>query len=183
MPIHGAVRHLRRRFSRPPAALRGRLQSPQHEPQPAHPPQGRDRRERSGAVGDRVVQLRRLVGARSLGPVRHLFRRQPGFAPHPDRLRVRGPPAAQGFPADRLCRAALRRGAEARGLRAGAAPAGIPQLRLSVALGGHGQDPARRREGRGRRRRDSRAKVRDDRRSPIGCRASSKARRTSRISR
>ncbi len=49
------------------------------------------------------------------------FRRQPRSAPHPDRLRVRGASAAQGFPADRLCRTALRRGAEARRLRAGAA--------------------------------------------------------------
>src|SRR6185437_7773454 len=47
----------------------------------------------------------------------------------------------------RLCRGALRRGAEARRLRACEAQAGIPQLRLPVALGGDERDPARRREG------------------------------------
>jgi len=37
-------------------------------------------------------------------------------APHPDRLRVQGASAAQGLPADRLCRTALFRGRQARRL-------------------------------------------------------------------
>ena len=50
-----------------------------------------------------------------------LFDGHPGSAPHPHRLRLRGSSAAQGFPDDRLRRGALRRGGEARALRAGAA--------------------------------------------------------------
>src|SRR6202030_2424340 len=46
-----------------------------------------------------------------------------------------------------LCRGALRRRAQARGLRAGAASAGIPHVRFPVALGGHRLRAARRREG------------------------------------
>ena len=50
-----------------------------------------------------------------------LFTGHPDLRRHPHRLRLRGPSAAQGFPADRLRRGALRRRAEARRLRAGAA--------------------------------------------------------------
>ena len=43
---------------------------------------------------------------------------------------------AQGLPADRLRRAALRRGAEAGGLRAGQAAPGLAQLRFPQPVGG-----------------------------------------------
>ena len=89
---------------------------------------------------------RDLVGARGLGPVRHRVLRPARSAPHPDRLRLRGASAAQGFPADRLCRGALRRGPQAGGLRAGEADAGFPQLRFPVAVGGD-DHAAGRREG------------------------------------
>ncbi len=143
MPLYAALRHLRRRLSRPRAALRCRLQPAERASQPAHPPQARNRRGAPGRLRDRAVQLGRVVGARDLGPVRHLLHRPPRSAPHPDRLRVRGSSDAQGFPADRLCRGALRRRAEAGRLRAGAAEAGIPLFRFPVAVGGHGQDTAR----------------------------------------
>ena len=81
-----------------------------------------------------------------------------GPAAHPHRLWFRGASAAQGLPADRLRRGPLRRRAEARRLRAGAADAGVPPVRLPVALGGDGLRAARRREGEGvRRRRHGRA--------------------------
>ena len=79
-----------------------------------------------------------LVRARGLRPLRRPVHRPSGPAPPPHRLRLRGPSAAQGLPAHRLRRGALRRRAEARRLRAGAAGAGIPQLRFPVAVGRHG---------------------------------------------
>ena len=63
------------------------------------------------------------------------------FSGHPDLRRMltdygfQGYPAAQGFPAHRLRRGALRRRAEARRLRAGRADAGIPQRSISRARG------------------------------------------------
>src|SRR6185437_12565190 len=87
---------------------------------------------------------------RDLGSLWRLLRRSSRFAPPSDRLRFRGASAAQGFSADGLCRGPLRRRAEARGLRAREAEAGIPQLRLHLALGGHEPYPAGRREGVGR---------------------------------
>src|SRR6266849_128196 len=147
MPLQHARRCLRRRLSRPAGALRRRLQLAEPQAQPAHPPQGHDRRGEPGALGDGDLQRRRLVRARGLGPLRHLFRRPSGSAAAAHRLRFRGPPHAQGFPAHRLRRAALRRGPEAGGLSAGPLEAGIPQLRFPVALGRHGPRAARRREG------------------------------------
>ena len=67
------------------------------------------------------LSRRRLVRARNLRSLRRLFFRPSGSAPDPHRLWLRGASAAQGFPDDRLCRGALRRRAEARRLRAGAA--------------------------------------------------------------
>ena len=135
VPVQAADRHLRRRLAGAREALRRRLQSAQPQAQPAPPREGRDRRDDAGAVGRLGVQLGRLVRARGLGSVRHRVLRPSRPAPHPDRLRLRGPSAAQGFPADRLCRGALRRRAEARRLRAGEAHPGIPQLRLPEPVG------------------------------------------------
>ena len=65
------------------------------------------------------------------------------FSGHPDLRRIltdygfQGYPAAQGLPAHRLRRGALRRRPEARGLRAGEADAGVPLLRLREPLGRH----------------------------------------------
>ena len=97
--------------------------------------QGRGRRERDRAIADRRVPRRRLVRARDLRSLRHPVRRPSRHAAHPHRLRLRGASAAQGLPAHRLCRGALRRPAEARGLRQGAARAGIPQFRFPLAVG------------------------------------------------
>src|SRR5579885_603568 len=149
MPVLGAGGYLRRRSSRPGGAVRCRLQPPEHPQQPAHPAQARDRRGEAGSDRDRDLQVRRLVRARDLGSLRRLFRRPSRLAPPSHRLRLRGPSAAQGLSAYRLCRAALRRGPEARGLRAGAPEAGVPQLRFPVAVGGHEPRPAGRREGEG----------------------------------
>ena len=76
-----------------------------------------------------------------------LFTGHPDLRPHSHRLRLRRPPAAQGLPADGLRRGPLRRRAEARRLRAREAAAGVPELRLPVALGRDGLHPARGREG------------------------------------
>ena len=72
------------------------------------------RRDHARALGDRRVLLGHVVRARDLGHVRHLLLRSSGSAPAADRLRLRGPSAAQGLSADRLCRGPLRRRAEAR---------------------------------------------------------------------
>ena len=78
-----------------------------------------------------VFPGRRLVRARGLRPLRRAVRRPSGPAPHPDRLRLRRPSAAQGLPDDRLRRGSLRRRGEARALRAGAAQPGIPRSSIS----------------------------------------------------
>ena len=120
-------------------AFRGGLQSAQPEAQSAHPREGEHGRGHARTVAGGSLQRGALVRARSLGPVRHLLLRPSGSAPHPDRLRVRRASAAQGFPADRLCRTALRRRAEAGRLRAGQADAGFPLIRFPQPLGRHDQ--------------------------------------------
>ena len=99
------------------------------------------------AVLRRYLPRRAVVRARGLRSLRHPVHRPSGPAPPPHRLRLRRASAAQGFPADRLRRGALGRRGQARRLRAGAPHSGIPQLRLPVALGGHGLRAAGRREG------------------------------------
>ena len=104
----------------------------------------------SRCLHHRRLSGRRLVRARDLRPLRRPVHRPSGHAAPAHRLRLRGPSAAQGLSAHRLRRGALRRRAEARGLRAGAAHPGIPQLRFSLALGRAGlRRPAGRREGEG----------------------------------
>src|SRR6476619_7424811 len=88
-----------------------------------------------------------MVRARDVGPLWRDGHRSAGPAPAAHRLRLRGSPAAQGLPAHRLCRGALGRRAEARGQRAGAARAGIPQFRFPLAVGRDGLQASRRREG------------------------------------
>ena len=88
-----------------------------------------------------------LVRARSLRHVRHPVLRPPRPAPPAHRLRLPGLSAAQGFPAHRLRRGALRRRAEARRLRARRADAGVPLVRFRIAVGGHALRAAGRREG------------------------------------
>ena len=78
-----------------------------------------ERRTADDRVGDRYLARCQLVRARGVRPVRHPLRRPSGPAPHPHRLRFRRPSVPQGFPADRQRGSALRRGEEARDLRAG----------------------------------------------------------------
>src|SRR5690606_25198562 len=90
---------------------------------PAQPPPARDllraeRRPARHVFADRAVAGGQLVRTRGLRPVRHHVQGAPGPAPDPDRLRLHRPSVPQGFPADRQCRGALRRGEEARGVRA-----------------------------------------------------------------
>ena len=131
-------RSLRRRLAGAREALRRRLSPAQPAQEPPHPHQGRDRRGHAGALDQRRLSRRDLVRARGLRLLRHPLLRQPGLPPHPHRLRLPRPSAAQGLPAHRLRRGPLRRRAEARRLRAGEAAAGIPQLRFPVALGRDG---------------------------------------------
>ena len=121
------------------------LLSVTQEPPPARP--RLDRRGHAGADRDRRLAGRRLARARSVRHVRRALRRQSRPAPHPHRLRLSRPSAAQGFPAHRLCRAALFRGGEARRLRAGQPRAGFPQLRFHEPVGRRRIYPAGRREG------------------------------------
>ena len=95
-------------------ALRRRLSLPLAVPEHAHPREDRDRRGDAGAVDHRRVSRRRLVRARDLRSLRRDVHRPSRHAPPAHRLRLRGPSAAQGLPAHRLCRGALRRRAEAR---------------------------------------------------------------------
>ena len=138
----------RRRLSRAARAVRSGLSPAVADQEPPHPGQGLDRRSDPGAERHVAVAGRRLARARS---VRHVWRGVRGQSrppPHPHRLRLPGPPAAQGFPAHRLCRAALFRGRKARDLRARQPAAGFPHVRFPDAVGRGGISPARRREGR-----------------------------------
>ena len=148
LPVHLHHRHHRDRLAGPRAALRRRLSFPVAAAEPAHPSQGDDRRDDAGALDHRRVPRRRLVRARDLRSLRRVVLGPSRHAPHPHRLRFRRPSAAQGFPADRLRRGALRRRAEARRLRQGAAGAGIPHFRFPLALGRHRLRHSGRREGR-----------------------------------
>ena len=130
LPLHHADRHHRGGLAGAGEALRRRLSLPVDAPEPADPGQGRGARGRAGALDRRRVPLGRLVRARGLRHVRDPVLGAPGPAAHPDRLRLPRLSAAQGLPDHRLCRAALRRGAEAGGLRAGEADAGVPAVRL-----------------------------------------------------
>ena len=137
MPVRQPDGYMRRRLAGPRAALRCRLPPPVAAPEPAHTGQGRRRRGRGGSVRDHGLSGGRLVRARGLRPLRNPVRRSSRPAAHSHGLRVRGPSAAQGFPADRLRRGALRRRGEAGRLRAGAAEAGISLLRFPEPLGGN----------------------------------------------
>src|ERR1700730_4159539 len=83
-----------------------------------------------------------------LRPLWRDLHRPSGHAAAVDRLRLRRAPAAQGFPAHRLRRGALRRSGEEGALRTRPSQSGIPQIRFSLAMGGRGlSGPAGRREG------------------------------------
>src|ERR1700738_1223211 len=83
-----------------------------------------------------------------LRPLWRDLHRPSGHAAAVDRLRLRGAPAAQGFPAHRLRRGALRRSGEDGALRTRPSQSGIPQIRFSLAMGGPElSGPAGRREG------------------------------------
>ena len=96
------------------------------------------RRDHAGALDHRRVSRRRLVRARDLRPLRRDLHRPSRHAPAADRLRFRRPSAAQGLPAHRLRRGALRRPGEAGALRAGPPQPGIPQIRFPLAMGRRG---------------------------------------------
>src|ERR1700722_5346393 len=147
LPVLESDRYPRDRLAGPRAAFRRGLSPVVAEAECSRPGQGRNRRDDAGALDHRRVCRRRLVRAQDLRSLRHRVRRPSRYAAHPDRLRFRGSSAAQGFSAHRLCRGALRRRAQARGLRAGTAGAGIPHVRFSFALGRHRLRAARRREG------------------------------------
>ena len=149
MRVQDPGRYLRRGLAAARKALRRRLSSAVADQECAHPRQGAGGRgrERSPSVVAHLSR-RRLVRARNLRHVWHRLCRASRSAPHPHRLRLFRLSAAQGFPAHRLCRAALRRRTEARGLSAGAAGAGIPRFRFHEPLGRRAAHPAGRREGR-----------------------------------
>src|SRR6266480_859783 len=86
---------------------------------------------------DRIVEVVKLL--------RDLHR-PPGHAAAVDRLWLRRASAAQGFPAHRLCRGALRRPGEEGGLRTRPPQSGIPQIRFPLAMGRRGLSGAARRE-------------------------------------
>src|SRR5580704_2090922 len=147
LPVLESDRHYRGRLAEPRTAFRRGLSSSLAEAECPRPRQGRDRRGDAGALDHRSLCRRRLVRARDLRSLRHRVHRPPRHAADPDRLWFRGSSATERFSAHRLCRGALRRRAQARGLRAGAAGAGIPHLRFPLALGRHRLRAARRREG------------------------------------
>ena len=138
LPLHLVHRSHRASIIRRAAALRRRL-PPAVAAATTGASGSRSRPTRTCRSPSLTAFIRPPAGSSARPTIfRHLFLGPSRSAPHPHRLRLRGPSAAQGLPADRLCRGALRRRAEARGLRAGASWAGIPQLRFPVALGGRG---------------------------------------------
>ena len=128
LPLRQLHRRHRGGLSRPRKALRRGLSSAVADAERTHPAARGSLRDHAGAVDHRGVSRRRLVRARVLRPLRRDLHRPSRHAAAVDRLRFRRPSAAQGFSAHRLCRGALRRPGEARGLRAGAAQPGIPQF-------------------------------------------------------
>ena len=106
----------RGRLSRAARAVRGQLSLAVADRKPSHSVEGFDRRGDRGAERHVAVAGRGLARARGVRPLWRGVRGQSRFAPHSHRLWLRRPPAAQGFPADRLCRIALLRSREARGL-------------------------------------------------------------------
>ena len=135
VPVRAADRHLRRRLPGAGQALRRGLPPALPAPEPAHARQVRDGR---GHAVPSVVDM---------FPAANWYEREAYdmygilFSGHPDLRRIltdygfQGYPAAQGLPAHRLRRGALRRRPEARGLRAGEADAGVPLASTSRARG------------------------------------------------